>query len=159
MPRATCRCGQPLSVPKDGTDRLVCPQCGAKIRVRRPPSAVVAAGLADDDGFIRFPCLCGRRLKVAAPDGRLAPTAQCRCPDCGKLVDVPEHSKVSDPEAPTSELSAAEMAQLEVWAKKFDSKPGAAPSTHELLAPTPWKSEAGMRVCPQCGKPIHLGAA
>ena len=35
MPRATCRCGQVLSVPVNGPERVICPKCSARIRVRR----------------------------------------------------------------------------------------------------------------------------
>ena len=39
MARVTCRCGETFKVPSTDPDRLVCPRCGAKIRVRRDPSA------------------------------------------------------------------------------------------------------------------------
>ncbi len=35
MPRATCRCGQKLTLPVNGPDRVICPKCSAKIRVRQ----------------------------------------------------------------------------------------------------------------------------
>ena len=37
MPRVTCRCGEKLKVQPDGPERIDCPKCGAKIRLRRAP--------------------------------------------------------------------------------------------------------------------------
>jgi hypothetical protein len=141
-----------LEFPRDGTDRLVCSQCGAKIRVRRSAPATA------DNGFIRFSCFCGRRLKVASVDVQGSTESQCRCPDCGRVLNVPRESAVSDPETPTTELSPADMAMLDEWARKFHDEPKRDPSTFDLPSPSPWRTEAGMRVCPQCGKPIHLSA-
>jgi hypothetical protein len=83
------------------------------------------------------------------------------------VVDVPLESLMVDPEAPTGELSREDMAQLEEWSRKYgveDPLVPKSPSTVDIppataaKPPTSWKSEAGMRVCPQCGKPIHLGS-
>src|SRR4051794_17903630 len=115
MARATCRCGENLKVPDDGADRIICPKCGAKVRLRRDRPKSTAPV---DDGFLRFPCPCGRRLKVSA-DQR--PT-HGKCPDCGRVVPVPLESSpggfrpepdVNDPERQTEELSAEDLAKLE----------------------------------------------
>jgi len=157
MPRATCRCGHPLDLPDDGTGRIVCANCGAKVRVCRSQSQGVAE--LDPEGFIRFNCPCGRRLKVSGVGG--SKSAHGKCPDCGRVVPVPSTSLApADPESPTEELSIADTEMLAAWSKRhLDKQPGRPPSTHEHPAgATPWKSEAGLRVCPGCGKPVHLGA-
>src|SRR6516165_7480322 len=87
MPKATCRCGEVLSVPANGPERIVCPKCSAKIRVRRA-GAAPARGPADSDGFIRFACPCGRRLKVRVEEDQEIPESG-KCPDCGRVVPVP----------------------------------------------------------------------
>jgi hypothetical protein len=147
MPRATCRCGEILDVPDDGSERVVCPKCKARIRIRRGASAG-----AEDDRFIRFPCPCGRRLKVSAQN----PPAHGKCPDCGRVVPVPTSSVLGDPEGTTEELSSADMLKLNEWAKSHTKEDGGAPSA--ATPPAATRSEAGLRVCPGCGKPIHLGA-
>src|SRR5271166_1962663 len=110
MPRVTCRCGEKLKIPPGAPERIECSRCGAKIRLRRTarPEEIDAAG----DGYLRFHCPCGRRLKVAS-EGR--PNAG-KCPDCGRVVPVPEtawfaanpgsNAVPSDPEAQTEELNA-----------------------------------------------------
>jgi hypothetical protein len=107
MARAACRCGQILEVPDGGDDRVICPKCKARVRVRRGG----AAGGAER--FIRFYCPCGRRLKVSAQD---RPT-HGKCPDCGRVVPVPSAGTAVDPEGKTVELSPAEMQRLEEWAR------------------------------------------
>ena len=157
MPRATCRCGQALNVPADGTDRIVCPSCGAKVRIRRPAAAAVAT---EEDGFVRFNCPCGRRLKVSA-DASPRPT-HGKCPDCGQVVPVPSTSRATrDPEAPTVELSAADRARIEEWSQRHIAAQERRPSSTHVLPTTsaPTRSEAGMRICPGCGKPVHMGAS
>ena len=189
MPRVTCRCGEKLKVPPDAPERIECPKCGARIRLRRPapPPGKDAAG----DGFLRFLCPCGRRLKVPA-EGR--PVAG-KCPDCGRVVPVPTSAQaisnatsavkptLNDPEARTEELDANDVAQLEKWAARHlanVSRPeGPLPTTTGFLSiasggdpaadiglltpamppPSVIKFEAGLRVCPRCKKPVHLGAA
>lgn len=157
MPRATCRCGQALNVPADGTERIVCPSCGAKVRIRRPAVSAVAT---EEDGFIRFNCPCGRRLKVSAAASPRP--SHGKCPDCGRVVPVPATSQATrDPEAPTEELSDADRAKVEEWSQRHIAAQDRRPSSTHIL-PTnaaPVRSEAGLRVCPGCGRPVHMGAS
>jgi len=183
MARVTCRCGEKLKVPPDAPERIDCPKCGARIRLRRstPPRAKDETG----DGYLRFLCPCGRRLKVPAV-GR--PTAG-KCPDCGRVVPVPPSAQpvanaatakkpgLSDPQARTLDLDADDLAQLEKWTARYPANPGhvedcpptetalnmAPADDTELLAPSASphsvaKFEAGLRICPRCRKPVHLGA-
>jgi hypothetical protein len=173
MPRATCRCGETLTFPAEGPERLVCPKCSARIRVRRVDPQRTAG---DGDGFIRFACPCGRRLKVRVEEEM--PEAGM-CPDCGRVVPVPPSSTLpvssqtlptSHPEAVTDELSTTDLAMLERWKQ---SRLGAAshetppPPESTMTVPVPpvvppgpsgVKVEAGLRVCPRCGKPVHLSS-
>jgi hypothetical protein len=185
MPRATCRCGQTLTFPADGPDRVMCPACGSRLRVRRDPPRT-----GPGDGFIRFHCPCGRRLKVRSGGDTPMPSAGM-CPDCGRVVPVPGAAASSssaavkavqptDPETRTAELSASDLAALDLWSRRFTT-PGpaaAAPATAAVSAPEPppatahgavpvptpvpaaptTRVEAGLRVCPRCGRPVHLGA-
>jgi ribosomal protein L32 len=189
MARVTCRCGETLQVKSGDPDRLVCSKCGARIRVHRGSSALRASGAADD-GYVRFNCPCGRRLKVKAAD---RPDAG-RCPDCGRIVPVPEsawgspessrgaggqaHSGRSRPNARTEDMDAVDLERLEQWASRHlaesnpaeNSKEDAATGSYQSLAPTlveepvrgsapsSVKIEAGLRVCPRCGKPLHMSA-
>jgi hypothetical protein len=90
-----------------------------------------------------------------------AGTAQAgQCPDCGRIVPVPPASSTSSsiqpvahPEAPTEEMSPAEIAMLDQWARERLGTQGSAP-----INPSTVKAEAGLRVCPRCGRPVHLGA-
>jgi DNA-directed RNA polymerase subunit RPC12/RpoP len=188
MSRVTCRCGEKLKVLPDSPERIECPRCGARIRLRRP--APKGAG-GDGDGYIRFPCPCGRRLKVPMADRPVAG----RCPDCGRVVPVPTTIKPAvgsrgpgvlggtDPGARTDELDANDLAQLNQWAGRYPSQPvhaedpglasaglvaggtgdGPQDQVGVLSPPQPTSSvarfEAGMRICPRCKKPVHLGAA
>jgi hypothetical protein len=177
MPRATCRCGEILNVPADGPERIVCPKCSARIRVRR---AGGPTGAGESDGFIRFGCPCGRRLKVRAEPDKPTPESG-KCPDCGRVVPVPaslaakpasssENLPTSHPETPTEELSTTDLAALEQWKKRRQAEIGAQPvetEGQETTATLPVrpkaatervKAEAGLRVCPRCGKPVHLSS-
>src|SRR5258708_37858434 len=117
MPRITCRCGQKLSIPIDGPERVICPRCSSRIRVRRDP-----ARFGPGDGFVRFVCTCGRRLKVREEHITAVPDLTVRCPECDQIVPVPVSSSSSsivkmqapssNPEIPTKELSADELAVL-----------------------------------------------
>jgi ribosomal protein L32 len=192
MARVTCRCGETFKVKSTDPDRIVCSRCGAKIRVRRDPTA--APGLPGaGDGYIRFNCPCGRRLKVQAQD---RPEAG-KCPDCGRVVPVPDSAWEQEqvgaspqgpgdslrpgrsPNARTEDLDAADLARLEAWASRHLGRPLPAESpgqagtttSHEALGalasspssqpegpPDAIKMEAGLRVCPRCGKPVHMSA-
>lgn len=162
MPRATCRCGQELNVPGSGNERVVCPKCGARVRVRWGRARSIPA-----DGYLRFFCPCGRRLKVSAE----APPKFGKCPDCGRVVPVPPVESAGKhahppghPESLTEELSAADTAMLDEWAQRHLGQAGAVrkepPSSSTAIQtkkPT-GRVEAGLRVCPKCGKPVHLSA-
>jgi DNA-directed RNA polymerase subunit M/transcription elongation factor TFIIS len=135
-----------MTLPADGPDRIVCPKCSAKIRVNREK-------LDGTDEFIRFSCPCGRRLKVKASG---SPQAG-KCPDCGRIVPIPSASSsaltgTAHPESRTAEMSPDDVAMLDAWSKRRQGAPAAAKTA------APVKSEAGLRVCPRCGKPVHMGA-
>jgi hypothetical protein len=188
MARVTCRCGETLQVNSGDPDRLVCWKCGAKIRVHRSRSAPRApASAAPDDGYVRFNCPCGRRLKVRAAD---RPDAG-KCPDCGRVVPVPEAAWDS-PEsaggagmpgrgrsnARTEDMDAVDLERLEQWASRHlaasnaaeNSQGDATTGSFQSLAPSlveepvrgsvpsSVKMEAGLRVCSRCGKPLHMSA-
>ena len=187
MSQVTCRCGEVINVKSAaGQERVDCPKCGARIRLRRKSSAgssaLIGGDNESDDGFIRFHCPCGRRLKVRAAGGQQAG----KCPDCGRTVPVPESARPSpgvmggsraDPDARTEDLDAEDMARLQEWSTRHtgrppglpgggDTTPTAVPNIRVGTAPMhpggPQPSivtfEAGLRVCPRCGKPVHLSA-
>lgn len=163
--KATCRCGHELTVLDDKAERVVCPSCGARVRLKRVGPV--------DDGFIRFTCPCGRRLKVPSNE----PPSHGKCPECGRIVPVPL-TGLAGAESRTEELRTEESARLEQWADEHRLKGSriprevgpaaaraAAAATPSVPAPSlvaspvaSNSSEAGLRVCPQCGRPIHLGA-
>lgn len=179
MARVTCRCGEAIEVDREGgPERVVCPRCRARIRVRRPEEA--GAG----DGLIRFPCPCGRRLKVRAAD---RPEAG-RCPDCGRVVPVPQTAMASvgsskaprspgagvakvafagDGDAGTQELDPDDVARLKRWAARHgvvSEDDASSPVPPPILPETPYspppalRVEAGLRICPRCGRPLHMSA-
>jgi hypothetical protein len=182
MPRVTCRCGEKLKVPTESVDHLYCARCGARVRVRNMmPEGTPSSG----DGFIRFVCPCGRRLKVSADE---RPTAG-RCPDCGRVVPVPTSKfgtinpapAKSDSEARTEDLDASDLAELKKWSERYSTGSGEAqdnsaeprpatgvlgvdnddfglPSPSNVPRASVVKFETGLRICPQCHKPLHLGA-
>lgn len=180
MARVKCRCGEAIEVDRDGgPERVVCPRCQARIRVRRPE----AAG-AGGDGLIRFHCPCGRRLKVRAAD---RPEAG-RCPDCGRVVPVPQGAALASagssraPKSPgagvsnasftggdpgTEELDADDVARLRRWAARHgvvSEADASSPVPPPILPETPYspppalRVEAGLRICPRCGRPLHMSA-
>jgi hypothetical protein len=186
MPRVTCRCGEAIDVTSSTPDRVDCPRCGARIRLRRRRNAAAGSPVgvsASADGFIRFHCPCGRRLKVRASD---SPEAG-KCPDCGRIVPVPEPAwageaamgrSYGDSESRTDEMDQEDLARLAEWGARHggrsagpgydpDATPSAMPAVAAYLpepasqgdsASSKVKYEAGLRVCPGCGKPVHLSA-
>ncbi|WP_240907435.1 hypothetical protein [Paludisphaera rhizosphaerae] len=168
---------------RDVLDRVVCPRCGVKIRVRRSGNGAVTG---EGDGLIRFHCPCGRRLKVRAQD---RPEAG-RCPDCGTVVPVPKPvlasvSTLSSPRTPsvgvrngafagpedarTEELDADDIARIQRWAARYgvypedegktsQVPPPRSPSESGYTPPPALKVEAGLRICPKCGRPLHMSA-
>lgn len=226
MPRATCRCGQKLSIPVNGPERVVCPKCSARVRVRRASEksgSGLEAGAGSGDGYLRFACKCGRRLKVREADVTGAEHAG-KCPDCGRLIAIPPGSasgqsavgklKPYSSETPTEEMTPAERLALDRWADRHlipqppqvqatpeprthakppsrsrvrarsrpESPPAEGPyhdqDTISVVGPAPVPTpapvpaaapvapaspsgsrvEAGLRVCPRCGRPLHLSA-
>ncbi len=186
MSRVTCRCGEVISVKSDsGPERVACPKCGARIRLRRKSAAAASALIGgpggSGDGYIRFLCPCGRRLKILATSRRTAG----KCPDCGRLVPVPEPTGAGpaarsgarvDPDARTEDLDANDWARLQEWSTRHTGRsPGATegedvtptgvphvqvgPSAADAgTGPSMVTFEAGLRVCPRCGKPVHISA-
>jgi predicted RNA-binding Zn-ribbon protein involved in translation (DUF1610 family) len=187
MSRVTCRCGEVITVKSDaGPERIDCPRCGARIRLRRKSTAAASSSLIGGasesaDGYIRFYCPCGRRLKVRASGGRQAG----KCPDCGRMVPVPGSSGSMvigtlasrvDPDARTDDLDAEDMARLQEWSERHTGRvPGGADGPDATptgvpqirVGPSPYGEgpgpsvvsfEAGLRVCPRCGKPVHISA-
>jgi predicted RNA-binding Zn-ribbon protein involved in translation (DUF1610 family) len=186
MARVTCRCGETLMVTSGDPDRLTCPRCGAKIRVRRSPSQRPEA-IESEDGYVRFNCSCGRRLKVRGDE---RPEAG-KCPDCGRIVPVPESAwkeaagaspdlrgqGQTHPAARTEDMDAADLERLERWAKRHQARSNhnqqsgsESTTSHQALsAVSPAamaqdssspvvKMEAGLRACARCGKPLHMSA-
>jgi hypothetical protein len=185
--RVTCRCGEVLKISANDPEHICCPNCGARIRLRRAVTGSQAKS-QPSDGYLRFHCPCGRRLKVSAQE---RPTAG-KCPDCGRIVPVPvslrsgttqdasKRSTPNDPEARTEEMDSNELARLERWAARHNSRSfgiegaGSTPAFVPIVTrtdPTALKDfppsspasvvkfEAGLRICPRCQKPIHLGTS
>jgi hypothetical protein len=182
MPRVTCRCGEKLKVPHENPEYMICTRCGARIRLRRPkPEVSDPTG----DGFIRFLCPCGRRLKVPAAS---RPKAG-KCPDCERVVPVPTTAfgtlKLTvgrnEADARTEDLDKADLAELEKWSIRHlanfhqaDGDPARTAAARSALLATAdeglalppsamsqasvVKFETGLRVCPRCKKPLHLSA-
>ncbi len=160
----------------NGPERVICPKCSAKIRVR-PDAPKVGPG----DGFIRFHCPCGRRLKVRAEDTTPDVALAGKCPDCGRIVPVPADLKPGalkvkshGAETHTDELGPEDFTRLEQWAAGHLARAAAAalpppavragiatappPPVPPPVTPATVKAEAGLRVCPRCGRPIHMSA-
>ena len=159
MGQAICRCGQPLDVPPGAVTHLTCPSCSAKVRIVRKGAAEGKSGQrpgSSGDGFVRFLCPCGRKLRVSLLD---RPT-HGKCPGCGKVVPVPaDAASYVSPESPTAEMPAADQARLAAWTKTHVGPERAAPADAGAGgAAPPRRLEAGLRVCPRCGKPIHMGS-
>jgi hypothetical protein len=181
MPKVICRCGEKLRMPTKSLEHINCPRCRARIRLR---CELPKENSADRDGFIRFLCPCGRRLKVPAEE---RPRAG-RCPDCGRVIPVPTStlgilnptSGKNSMETRTEDLDATDLLALQKWSNRFSADSDQAkdnlaktrsvavvlgPDNDELgllVSMKPQTSvvkfETGLRICPQCQKPLHLGA-
>src|SRR5262249_49064371 len=158
---------------------------GARIRLHHRSKLGAAGPDAGEveDGYLRFLCPCGRRLKVREESGLEAG----KCPDCGRIVPVADSARATpspvedsvrgDPNARTDEMDGDDLAQLEEWAaqRSGSGSPngGGGNATTALVATASGtdfgqvapgspssmvKFEAGLRVCPRCGKPVHLSA-
>jgi hypothetical protein len=181
MPRVICRCGEKIKLSAGSLEYVNCPRCSARIKLRSgPPMENAEVG----DGFIRFLCPCGRRLKVPADD---APKAG-RCPDCGRVVPVPTStfdrqnltSGKNDAETRTQDLDVSDLAELKKWSDRYRTDSGPSQRTSAQSSPladhsgpdngelailsgtspraSVVKFETGLRICPQCQKPLHLGS-
>jgi hypothetical protein len=176
-----CRCGEKLKLPTECLEHINCPRCSARIRVR---CELPKGNAADEDGFIRFLCPCGRRLKVPAEE---SPKVG-RCPDCRRVVPVPTStfgtlnltSGKNDVETRTQDLDANDLAELKRWSDRYWADSGQAQNnsgkTRPLAVPlgpdndklglfsstipraSVVKFETGLRICPRCQKPLHLGS-
>lgn len=166
MARVTCRCGEVLTVTSGESERLTCPRCGANIRIRRSTTARNGSP-SPDDGYVRFPCPCGRRLKVR----KNGHPAAGRCPDCGRVVPVPasaweqvpgslgyvdQHGAGRlAPEARTADLEPADLQRLARWSETHRASkeqargPGreSAATTSQRAGTTP-TTEAGTGASP-----------
>lgn len=174
MPRASCRCGQQLVFPPGGLGRIVCSRCGATVRLR--PAVKSSASSIVGDGYLRFLCPCGRRLKVQSND----PPSHGQCPDCGRVVPVPTETMAGTdprhPETPTEDLLPTDRARLDTWAQAQRARQQTAAAGSPALAsklsepeptqaagstaegPVVSRNERGLRLCPSCGKPLHMAA-
>jgi hypothetical protein len=125
------------------------------VRIRKRERSSAPHG----DGFLRFFCPCGRRLKVNAEH----PPTHGKCPDCGRVVPVPSAAPaVAGPDDRTLDLGPSDVAVLEQWSQEHrvrrNAQAAGLPSTADHEVPHT-RVEVGLRVCPACGKPVHLGAA
>lgn len=123
MSRVKCRCGNSvLFEPAPGAEsvKVLCHRCGSRIRVKVRPSADANdESQRRNDGFIRFFCPCGRRLKVIST---IPLPSHGRCPDCGRTVPVPPQRSIRTThpmEMPTAELTPEEAATFAAWLNKF----------------------------------------
>jgi len=164
MAQVRCRCGEVLEV-ADGDERVVCSRCGARIRIRRRPPGAESGARPDappSDGYVRFACPCGRRLKVRAAN---RPKAG-RCPDCGRTVPVPVGAlaaALEDPETRTEELDQNDIARLQRWAARHGVmisgvRPPSPAAAEPYSPPQAVQVEAGLRTCPKCAQPLHMNA-
>jgi predicted RNA-binding Zn-ribbon protein involved in translation (DUF1610 family) len=155
MHRATCQCGQELKIETAGTPKVMCPRCGAAIRVRWRTESI-------EEESIRFTCPCGQKLKVPATQA----ATFGRCPRCNRVVPVPASASrdFSAPDADTIDLTPLELAALDAWARGHagpaaNIDPDRTPVHAQPSPPIrPNQAEAGLRICPNCDKPVHLSA-
>ncbi len=121
-----------------------------------------------DDGYRRFYCPCGRRLKVRQD----ATIQRAQCPDCRRVVDVPQPGSTTphgpdalafDPETQTADFDSNDLLELEGWMQQFhdDSTtptPETLPGEPGTQPARPRPSELGLRTCPTCNAVLHLAA-
>lgn len=86
----TCTCGKTIRLSPQYAGKIIrCPHCHAEVAVRhdRSPTIQGDAG-TPGDGFIRFTCTCGQRMKVPSRyAGRFG-----KCPRCGMRLRIPRAS-------------------------------------------------------------------
>lgn len=153
------------------------------------PSAGAARGAESDGLMIRFHCRCGRRLKVKAADrpeagrcpdcGTVVPVPAPRPALAAVEVGEPprtvaaedrDDAFASPADARTEEMGADDMARLQRWAARHGITPEdddrsdqiptpRAPEPVPYSPPPAVKVEAGLRICPRCGRPLHMSAA
>ncbi len=158
MSKAICRCGCTLPDPEGPDQRVTCPECGARVRIRIRNRG----GSLPLDQFIRFHCECGRRLKVRVDDGM----TQGRCPDCGRVMAIPSDAqgRGGGLDEDTVDLTPEQMAGLKRWSQEQMERRHGPNSDHTPVEaqtyhpPEADRAEVGMRFCPRCKKPVHLGA-
>jgi hypothetical protein len=106
------------------------------------------------------------------------PPAHGKCPDCGSVVPVPAGPGAvalppGHPETPTAELDPGDLEALERWSRDHLARAASAaefsdttqlPATTPAPAPAPPpaageppRAEVGLRLCPNCRRPVHLG--
>ena len=117
-----------------GPERLTCLRCGAKIRVRRSPKNKRATA-PSGDGFVRFYCPCGRRLKIRVEEQSEAG----KCPDCGRIAPVPESAQLATDKTSkqaqdqgqrdrlpsgmrTVDMDTADLEYLDQWSRRHQAK-------------------------------------
>ncbi len=166
MARVICRCGETLEVSSGNPEHLTCLQCGAKIRVRRSPKNKTATA-SSGDGFVRFYCPCGRRLKIRIQEQSEAG----KCPDCGRIVPVPESARLATDKTSkqaqdrgqrgrplsgmrTVDMDAADFERLEQWSRHHqvkasrpeDPKQGVTPHTKKEHGDVPYTEATVLEV-------------
>ena len=132
MARVTCRCGETLKVTSGDPDRLTCPRCGAKIRVRRSPSQQPEAiELGGRLSAIQLPLrqaaegpelMSGPKLGNVRIAGAIVPV-----PESGWTQTAGVRSRLEKPGAGRIPLRARkiwmqiDLERLERWASRFQA--------------------------------------
>ena len=167
-------------MPTENPEHMDCTRCGARIRLRR--SKPQGTNLTND-GFIRFLCPCGRRLKVLEASRLNAG----KCPDCARVVPVPlktfDAGKSTigrnETDASTEDLDDDDRANLKngphiTWLvlamlkamRRVLHVPSASEASNDADLNQPLNALAQasvvkferLAVCPRCKKPLHLSA-
>jgi hypothetical protein len=86
---ATCSCGRTISTSRQYSGKIVrCPDCKGRVLMPESIEPALQQGpkaFSRDDGFIRFACSCGKRIKMPARyAGRWG-----KCPQCDARVRIP----------------------------------------------------------------------